>query len=278
MSTTILRFMMLPAACCLLLYVPGSRVQGRSDEQKTGADEMKQAEAAVKDEFPVLRKQGMPSLARITDEALTQTFPNQHFFGVTFRQYPVARAAPKPLKSKNIFALRKNGKTRHLTDTAGLEEYFRETLPPVSDEKSATDAAAAWLRLSEEFKQDGYFKFSIPRDSLKAEKADTGWRASGKAVVTQGGKGDISVSLTFTPAGKLARAEEANSVKAGVRPICQATKLLDADPIVRRMAEKDVLVMGQTAKEYLDEQRALASPQLRQAIDRIWQRIVNEDW
>jgi len=62
----------------------------------------------------------------------------------------------------------------------------------------------------------------------------------------------------------------------GVRPICQATKLLDCDPLVGRMAEQDILVMGSLAKEYLDEQRAKAKPELRQAIDLIWQRIVKE--
>jgi hypothetical protein len=52
--------------------------------------------------------------------------------------------------------------------------------------------------------------------------------------------------------------------------------LLDADPIVRRMAEQDLLIMGSAAKSYLDEQRAKASPELRRAIDRLWQRIVDE--
>ena len=65
-------------------------------------------------------------------------------------------------------------------------------------------------------------------------------------------------------------------LKAGLRPICQATKLLDADPIVRRMAEQDLLILGRTAQEYLAVQRAKASPELQQAIDQIWQRIVDE--
>ena len=72
--------------------------------------------------------------------------------------------------------------------------------------------------------------------------------------------------------------EESSTVKAGIRPICQATKLLDPDSIVRQMAEKDILVMGQAAKAYLDEQRAQASPELRQAIDHMWQRILQEGW
>ena len=42
------------------------------------------------------------------------------------------------------------------------------------------------------------------------------------------------------------------------------------------MAEQDLLVMGRAAKPYLDQVRAAARPKLQQAIDRIWQRILNE--
>jgi hypothetical protein len=65
-------------------------------------------------------------------------------------------------------------------------------------------------------------------------------------------------------------------VTARVRPICQATKLLDRDPIVRRMARQDVLVMGRAAKPYFDKVPATARPKLQRAIDRIWQRILDE--
>lgn len=68
----------------------------------------------------------------------------------------------------------------------------------------------------------------------------------------------------------------ANAIQKGVRPICQATKLLDPDPVVRGMAEQAILVMGKAAEGYLTEQRTRASPELRQAIDRIWQRILAE--
>ena len=77
-------------------------------------------------------------------------------------------------------------------------------------------------------------------------------------------------------AGSFVNVLEKSAIRAGVRPICQATKLLDPDPIVRRMSEQDLLVMGRAAKPYLDQIRATARPQLRQAIDRIWQRILTE--
>jgi hypothetical protein len=35
--------------------------------------------------------------------------------------------------------------------------------------------------------------------------------------------------------------------------------------------------MGRAAEEYLAEQRESASPELRDAIDRIWHKIVSED-
>jgi len=109
--------------------------------------------------------------------------------------------------------------------------------------------------------------------------AGGGLRVTGKAVVNpQGGNmGEIAASLTFDPAGKLSKGSETANIKRGIRPICQATKLLDPDPIVRGMAEQAILVMGKAAKEYLDEQRAKASPELRSAIDRIWHRILIED-
>jgi peroxiredoxin len=244
----------------------------------TGEEDRKDAEDLLGKRFPVLRTPGIPSLVRITDEMLSRTFPEHRFFALIFRQYPVARITPEPLKSQNVFVIQKDGNVQHLTGIKPLEEFFRSKLALVLDAQSARESAGAWLRLSEEFKQDGFFKFSIPQDSLIVQKLKSGLKASGKAVVTQGGSGEIRASLSFTTEGKLAQIEEANTVKAGVRPICQATKLLDPDPIVRLMAEKDLLVMGRAAKEYLDEQRAKASPQLKQAIDRIWQRIVAEGW
>ena len=100
----------------------------------------------------------------------------------------------------------------------------------------------------------------------------------GKLVVTEGGKGEINATLTFDGAGKFVKLEQTGKVLPGVRPICQSTKLLDPDPIVRQMAERDILVMGRSAETYLAEQRALAPKELRQAIDRLWKRIVDEGW
>ncbi len=230
------------------------------------------AEKAVND-FLARKKIEAP-VTPIADEALAKAFPDAHFFAIVFRQYPVARIAPEPLKSQNVFAVAKDGQLVHLTDTKGLEKFFKERLKAVEDDDAARQAAGAWLALTQTFQQDGFFKFAVPKDDLKGTRE----KASGKLVVTQGGKGELVATLTFDGKGKLDKVAEQNGIKPGVRPICQATKLLDADPLVRRMAEQDILVMGRACKGYLDEQRAKASPELRRAIDRVWRRIVDEGW
>jgi hypothetical protein len=250
----------------------------RATAEEPPVADTKQAEELVRKQFPVLRNPGMPPVVPISDKTVERIFPEYRFFVVSFRQYPLAQVAPKPLKTRNLFVVAKVGQVQHLTDPKGLEKLFRTGLAAVTDETSAKDSAEAWLRLTEEFIQDGFFKFSIPKESLKAVKANGAWRASGKVVVADGGKGEITVALTFDEAGKLTKVEETNTVKPGVRPKCQATKLLDSDTIVRQMAEQDILVMGRAAQEYLEEQRAKAPPELKHAIDRIWQRIVDEGW
>ena len=72
-------------------------------------------------------------------------------------------------------------------------------------------------------------------------------------------------------------ATETASLTRGIRPRCQATRLLDPEPIVRAMAAHDLLVMGKAVREYLDERRATAGPALLGAIDQLWQRILAED-
>jgi hypothetical protein len=133
---------------------------------------------------------------------------------------------------------------------------------------------SAWLTLTPEFHQDGMFKFEV----LAKEFAIQGDKASGRAVVMQGGNGDLRADLVLDKNGKLAKATEKAAIRPGPRPICQATKLLDADPLVRLIAEQDLLIMGLAAREYIMEQRALATPELRQAIDRVWRQMKKNGW
>src|SRR5262249_6693851 len=101
--------------------------------------------------------------------------------------------------------------------------------------------------------------------------------AKAKVTVSQGGTGTLEVALKFDKDGKLTKIDETSKIKPGIRPICQATKLLDKDPVVRAMAEQCLIVMGRAAKDYLDEQKEKASPELKKEIDRVWKKIVEED-
>ena len=216
------------------------------------------------------------TITAITADFIDDSFPDTGFFEVRFRQYPVAVEPPKGLSYSNLFVVQ-NGQVFPLVSPDDLEEFFLDDLPAVQDDDGAADAGLAWLRLSEAFSQDGFYTFADPQVKV-APTDDGGLFVAGSVTVTAGGKGSISVKLLFDADGVLYSVSEKRDVHPGVRPICQATKLLDADPLVRRMAEQDILVMGRSAKGYLDEQRAKAKPELKEAIDRIWKRIVDEGW
>ena len=214
------------------------------------------------------------TIRAVSEDYIDASFPGTDFFEVWFRQYPVAVAPlPKGLSYSNLFVVQ-NGQVFPLVSPADLKDFFLDELSPVRDTGDAEDAGLAWLRLSEAFSQDGFFTFSAPQ--TKAGSSNGEIQATGSVTVTAGGRGSIHVVMEFDADGALENVSETRTVRPGVRPICQATKLLDADPLVRRMAEQDILVMGESAKEYLDEQRAKAKPELKAAIDRVWKRILDE--
>jgi hypothetical protein len=215
----------------------------------------------------------------VTDAAVTRAFPGCIFYVVRFPQYPVAFAPPAPLAVSNLFVVRPDGTVAPMTTSAALEAFFRAHLTPVTTEPQARTAVQAWLRLAPELRQDGFFQFAIPGDAIHAGPIDGGgWQVTGKAVVVPrgGNRGEIAATLTFDTAGALTNVSEVVRLTRGIRPICQATKLLDPDPIVRAMAEQALLAMGTAAEEYLVQVRATAPPELRRAIDRIWLRIRSE--
>jgi hypothetical protein len=211
----------------------------------------------------------------ITEDYVGRTFPNFSFFGVIFRQYPVAVLCAKAqdLKCSNLFFVQ-DGQVDFVATIPALKFFFATQLGPVPSQDGAMDAVSTWLRFSEELKQDLFYTFSAP--DISYTPRDDVTQVRGHASVIGGGEGQIDLLMTLGFAGSLVNLYEKSALRPGVRPICQATKLLDRDPIVRRMAEQDVLVMGRAAKPYLDQVRATARPKLQHTIDRIWQRILEE--
>lgn len=214
----------------------------------------------------------------LSGAAVVATFPDIHFYTLHFRMYPVARVVPEPLKSTNIFAVTSNGggTVMHLTDESQLRTLYKYSLPPLPDESAQREALKAWLTLVGELQQDSFFHFSDPDESLTVSQTADGREIAGKIQAVQGGKGQIEAKMRFDSAGNFATVETKVELLPGIRPICQATKLLDKDPVVRRMAEQDILVMGRDGEAYLQERRTKANPALRLAIDGIWARIIRE--
>src|SRR5262249_34082638 len=157
------------------------------------------------------------------------------------------RVLPKGMKPSNVFAVQnKESKVEHLNGVKPMQDFFRSHEPVVKNAKDARTILSAWLTLTQEFHQDGFFKFEILEKEFIVE-GDTPTKVSGRVMVTGGGNGQLSAELTFDKEGKLSNVMEKSTIRPGPRPICQATKLLDPDPLVRRMAEQDLLIMGLAA-------------------------------
>lgn len=209
--------------------------------------------------------------------AVKKVLPDHQMVIVRFRIYPVARIMPEGLGASNIFAVSKDDKIEHIKDVKVLEKFIRTHQKAAKTEADAKGILGAWMTLTQEFHQDGMFKFEVLEKQFGVAQ-DTGLNARGRLIVMQGGNGDLIAELEYDKDGKLAKVAEKSTIRPGPRPICQATKLLDADPVVRRIAEQDLLIMGVSAREYLMEQRGRATPELREAIDRVWRQIQVNGW
>lgn len=247
---------------------------GLAEQKKDKID----AVAAVRKHIDELKNGKGAGEVKLQDAAAVKNaFPDYQLVIVRFRQFPVARIMPEGLRASNIFAVNKEGKLEHLKDVKTMEKFFHAHHPAVKKEKDAKAVLSAWLTLTPEFHQDGGFTFEV-MDKEFAVAQDVGLNARGRAVVMKGGNGELLAEVDFDKDGKLAKVVETAKIRPGPRPICQATKLLDADPLVRRICEQDLLIMGLSARDYLMEQRERASPALRSEIDRVWRQIQKNGW
>ena len=215
---------------------------------------------------------------------LEAAFPEYLWYSITRPYSPVQRVEEEPSSwlDRNLFAIDRKGNVTHLTSANDLQAFFRSHLQAVKEEQDAKQAVRVWLALSQTLQDHN--QFPVVEDSLKATKAEGGgWTAKGQASrLPMGAKaivdvGTVDVALVFDADGKLKEKTEDVKVRPGMRPICQATKLLDKDLIVRTMAERELRLMGRDAEEYLRMRRASASPELQAAIDRIWQKILADE-
>ena len=256
-------------------YVTGSLVlwiavmsqirAGEADKHREETREILQAHLAR------LKGAQNGQLLDIKAASLGKSFEHSQFFVLRFRLYPVAIVPQPPLKTNNVFVV-SGGKVTHITDEKTLKKFVKMNLPAaVTDKAAVADATRSWLRLVQEVHKDGFFKFKGP----SVEVSDTTSDGVVEVVPQRGDKGNLTVKMEFVR-GQLRSVTTGGKVFPGIRPKCQATRLLDEDPVIRETMRRDVLVMGRACKWYLDEVRAKASPDLQRAIDEVWQQILDE--
>ena len=159
-------------------------------------------------------------IVSIDDDSVRKALASKFFYVLQYRQYPVAQALPEPLTYNNLFAVEADGKVELLADISVLENLFRSALAPVKGKAEAATALKAWLRLTQEFNQDGSFEFSIPDNAVQIRADRNGISASGKGIVApvSGNRGEIKVQMVFDPAGKLTKVIENAQIVPGRRP------------------------------------------------------------
>lgn len=241
---------------------------------KWSKEQLAQAEKAVQDYLVRIEGDTRVRITRLDLDApvVRKLADPLLYFSVLYPQFPVGRIPPKGLKVANLFLVGKDNKPLVLTDVPGLQKLFHDSYR-FDSEKAQKEAAHFWLTVSAELEQDGYYKFKILESDTTVSLEDKNRVVTVKGMVSAGGNGTLQARLTFNPLGQLIEVKQDVSLVVGPRPRCQATKLLDVDPLVRTMAEQNLLYLGSLARDYLFEQRAKASPELQRAIDRIWWQI-----
>jgi len=136
-----------------------------------------------------------PTIAAV-DGSVLSFFPDDRFYAVRFMRYPRAVTPPAPLRLENLVRVRPDGSVDRIESLDALKKLFEPKLTNVRDDGKVRAALLACLRLAEEFYQDGHYTFTVSEQSVSVVHRDDHLVASAKAVVTNGGKGEITVMLT----------------------------------------------------------------------------------
>ena len=209
-------------------------------------------------------------LLDVSNQSLSRSFKDCEFFVLRFRQYPVTVVPPEPFQQNNVFVVA-GGEVIGISNEKELVKFFREHLNETADDEARSQATVSWLAVAQELHQDGFFKFKPPVVQVGASVSE----GVIEVVPERGDKGKLTVEMEFGD-GNVRSIQTGGKLIPGIRPRCQATRLLDKDPVVREVMRRDILVMGRACRSYLTEARDQASPELKLAIDQIWQQILDE--
>ena len=251
-------------ACLLLLLGQSLAMAHDPDDPRPSARETLKAHLAT------MQSAERATLVYVQSTSLATSFKNVEFFSLRFQRYPVALTAVAPLKPNNVFAVVGTDIT-HIADQKQLEAFFRKMLTAELNDPLRIEATVSWLVLTQELNEDGFFEFEKPEVRLQGSSCHGELRVIDK----RGDLGKLTVDIAFDGDG-IADVEVGGKIVLGIRPKCQATRLLDADPVVREIMRQDILVMGKRCKPYLDGVKARAEAELRRAVEGVWQQILDE--
>src|SRR6184192_648449 len=96
----------------------------------------------------------------VDDDPVVQVLSFDRFYVLHFRRYPVAPALPESLTYNNLLVVHADEQVELIRDSSALEGLFRSQVRPVTSELQARNTVKVWLRLTQEFYQDGFFQFS----------------------------------------------------------------------------------------------------------------------
>src|SRR5262249_35639888 len=137
---------------------------GAAASAAPSADDIAKAEKAVKEYLDKV-KGSAAKVEYVKDDSVQLVFPKTLWFAVRFPQYPVGRVPPKGLKASNVFAVGGDGTVTVVTEHKELEKAFGEVKSKSDD--TAKTVVRAFVRLTEDLHQDGFYKFALMDDSTK---------------------------------------------------------------------------------------------------------------
>jgi hypothetical protein len=139
----------------------------------------------------------------VNDEGVRKTFTDDRFYSVHAKKTPRPDMVPKALRTLKLVRVRPDDSVEQIKDIEALKSLLCSKFSHVRDEAQVRAAVLTSLRLAEEFYQDGTMKFTMPQDAVSVSHEGDRIVATGKAVVSEGGKGEVQVSLNFGPTGTL---------------------------------------------------------------------------
>jgi hypothetical protein len=183
--------------------------QGVADEKAAAASDKDKVEAWLDRAIAsdAAKDAPQPRIPRkveaVENEHVLKAFANDRFYSVHAKKMPRPDMVPKALRTMKLVRIRADGSVEGIQDVEALKALLSAKFSGVRKEAQTRASLMTSLRLAEEYYQDGNMTFTVPADNISVKSEGDRIIATGKAVVSKGGKGEVQVTLNFGPSGAL---------------------------------------------------------------------------